>query len=235
MKPKDGAPEETIDQCRQHVRELELHESNMERVQAELARERDMARQYLDVLGVILVALDTHGDIILLNKFGREMLGYNEKKYPTQNWFDCFVPEDIRDEIKAIHERICRGEEPPLEYHENPIIAGNGKQRIIAWHNRMLTDEKGAIIGTLSSGADITENIQAQQELEKHRDHLEEMVNARTHELRTIVNAMAGREVRMAGLKKTIQTLRQQIIELGATPVADDPLIAPAPKNPEEP
>ena len=73
---------------------------------------------------------------------------------------------------------------------------------------------------------DITARIHAQKELEKHRDHLEEMVNIRTRELRTIVNAMAGREVRMAGLKKTIKLLREQIIDLGKVPVANDPLNA---------
>ena len=71
---------------------------------------------------------------------------------------------------------------------------------------------------------DITEREQAEEELAKHREHLEELVRARTTELRTIVNAMAGREVRMAELKETIQKLRAQLEEAGLTPVADDPL-----------
>jgi hypothetical protein len=39
-----------------------------------------------------------------------------------------------------------------------------------------------------------------------------------------MVNLMAGREVRMAELKETIQKLRAQLEETGLTPVADDPL-----------
>ena len=89
-------------------------------------------------------------------------------------------------------------------------------------------------------------------ELGKHREHLEEMVKARTAELtnanqqlkeeidqrkraedtlkkrttelQSIVNSMAGREVRMAELKETIRKLRAQLEETGLTPVADDPL-----------
>ena len=71
---------------------------------------------------------------------------------------------------------------------------------------------------------EITERKQAEEELAKHREHLEEMVKKRTAELQSIVNSMAGREVRMAELKETIQKLRTQIESAGLTPVADDPL-----------
>ena len=72
---------------------------------------------------------------------------------------------------------------------------------------------------------DITERLRIQAELEQHREHLEEMVNKRTENLNFLVKAMAGREVRMAELKKVIKQLRRQIKEAGMTPVANDPLL----------
>jgi len=62
---------------------------------------------------------------------------------------------------------------------------------------------------------DITPRVRAQEEIEK-----------RSAELRKIVNAMAGREVRMAELKGVIRQLRAQLQGAGLTPVADDPLLA---------
>ncbi len=64
------------------------------------------------------------------------------------------------------------------------------------------------------------------QELERYAATLEERVARRTAELNKLVNAMAGREVRMAELKKVIRELRQQIQAAGLTPSADDPLAA---------
>ena len=69
-----------------------------------------------------------------------------------------------------------------------------------------------------------TERKKMQNELKQHRDHLEDKVRERTDELQAMVNAMAGREVRMAELKEAIRSLRAQLEEAGLIPVADDPL-----------
>jgi PAS domain S-box-containing protein len=71
---------------------------------------------------------------------------------------------------------------------------------------------------------EISERKSAQEELQNHRNHLEEMVNKRTGELQSIIKSMAGREVRMAELKKVIKKLRAQLEESGMKPVANDPI-----------
>jgi CheY-like chemotaxis protein len=72
---------------------------------------------------------------------------------------------------------------------------------------------------------EITERKDAEEELKKHHGHLDELVRERTAELRKLVNAMAGREVRMAELKEVIRKLRAQLEEAGLEPVANDPLL----------
>ncbi len=57
----------------------------------------------------------------------------------------------------------------------------------------------------------------------QHREALAAL-EERTKELKTMVNAMAGREVRMAELKDVIKRLHMQLEKAGMAPVADDPL-----------
>jgi peptidoglycan hydrolase CwlO-like protein len=68
------------------------------------------------------------------------------------------------------------------------------------------------------------ELLKANEKLENHRKHLEEMVRERTDKLQKTVNLLAGREMRMVELKETIRKLRAQLEEEGLAPMADDPL-----------
>ena len=58
------------------------------------------------------------------------------------------------------------------------------------------------VVGYRGVGTDITDRKQEEDRREKHRDHLEEMVKNRTTELQATINLMAGRKVRMPGLKE---------------------------------
>ena len=139
--------------------------ARIKRSEKELNKERDKAQQYLDIAGVMIVALNTEGEVTLINKKGCRILGYPEKEILGKNWFDSFVPEHARDEAKAAFEKLLKGDLAKYEYHEYPVLTKSGEQRLIAWHNSLLKDDDGNITGTLSSGEDITDRRRAEREL----------------------------------------------------------------------
>ena len=59
--------------------EIFRDESERERLWEKLREERDKAQQYLSVARVMIVALNSEGDITLINKRGCEVLGYKEE------------------------------------------------------------------------------------------------------------------------------------------------------------
>jgi PAS domain S-box-containing protein len=122
-----------------------------------LKEERDKAQKYLDVAGVMLLALDNGGKIEMINEKGCEILGCSEDEVLGRNWFEKFIPERNRHEIENVFRKMMSGEEDIVEYYLNSILTKNGEERLIAWHNSVLWDRSGGISGTLSSGEDITE------------------------------------------------------------------------------
>jgi len=134
------------------------------RVEEELQRERQKAQRYLDVAGVLILVIDSDQKVSLINNKGCQILGCEEKEIIGKNWFDTFIPERVRDEVEAVFEKLMTGEIEPVEYYENPVLTSSGEERIIAWHNTVLTDEAGNTIGTLSSGEDITEGKRMEEE-----------------------------------------------------------------------
>lgn len=145
-----------------------------------IRRERDRAQQYLDVAGVIIVALAADETVSLINQRGCEVLGYKENEIVGKNWFDNFLPSDPTGYVKSVFERVLSGEIKQNKYVENTVLDRNGEQRLIAWHNTTLLDDKGNIVGTLSSGEDITERKQAEQELRRAKEDAEKANEAKT-------------------------------------------------------
>jgi PAS domain S-box-containing protein len=130
-----------------------------------LRQERNKAQQYLNIAGVIIIAINDKGIVTLINKKGCDVLGYREKEIIGKNWFDLCVPEAEKKEREDTFKKVMAGKIQEAEDYENSIMTKSGEERIIAWHNTTLTDETSHIIGTLSSGEDITKRKQTEEEL----------------------------------------------------------------------
>ncbi|MFH0959916.1 MAG: PhnD/SsuA/transferrin family substrate-binding protein, partial [Pseudomonadota bacterium] len=70
----------------------------LEQLNVTLAQERDRSQGYLDVVGVMVVALNEDGLVVLINRKGCELLGYQEHEILNKNWFDICVPKKIRED-----------------------------------------------------------------------------------------------------------------------------------------
>jgi len=147
------------------------------RAEEALKDERDRAQKYLDIAGVIFVALDQHGAVTLINKKGCQILGYEEHEIIGKKWFDTYLPSRLVNEVKEAFGELMMGRMENVEYYENPIINKQAQERLIAWHNAILTDEKGAIRGTVSSGEDITERKLAEEALKQAFAEIESLKN----------------------------------------------------------
>ena len=127
-----------------------------------ILRERDRAQSYLDVADVILLALDLRGRITLINRKGCAVLGWQERELLGRDWIETCLPALIRDQLRTCFRNLLAGD---LTYIENPVLTKSGEERMIAWRNSLLRDGDGAVIGTLSSGEDVTERKQAESAL----------------------------------------------------------------------
>ncbi|MBT3368085.1 MAG: PAS domain S-box protein [Nitrospina sp.] len=134
-------------------------------IERALEEERDRAQTYLDLSPVMFVAISTDGEVILINKKGCEILGYDEEGILGKNWFENFLPERLREEMIPVSKKLLSGEIEAAEYFENPILTSSGHERLIAWHNSVLTDDGGDIIGHLSSGEDISDRRLAEEQI----------------------------------------------------------------------
>ncbi len=131
--------------------------TEMEKTRKSLKYEKELADKYLDLAGVMLLVLNEHGNITLINKKGCEILKLKEDEILGKNWFDNFILPHLRDKVKKVFNAIMKDEVDPPTKYSNTIVNAQGEQRHIAWENSLLYDVNNVVIGILSSGDDITE------------------------------------------------------------------------------
>ncbi len=155
-------PDGTIDK----VIEVVLDITERKQAEERIRDERDKAQRYLDIAGVVLIVINADSRVSLVNKKGCEVLGYEEHEIIGKDWFKNFLPERLRNEVSSVFEDLMAGHIEPVEYFENPVLTKSGEERTIAWHNAALRNKDGKITAVLSSGEDITERKQLQEQLQ---------------------------------------------------------------------
>jgi PAS domain S-box-containing protein len=121
-----------------------------------------------DIPTVMLLSLNRLGNISFINKKGCEILGYSQKEIIGLNWFDHFIKEEMRKEIKGVFFQLISNKIKLTEHYENPVLTKSGEERIISFHNAIIyNDDNDEIVGIFSSGNDITEQHLATEQLKE--------------------------------------------------------------------
>ncbi|MBN2040199.1 MAG: PAS domain S-box protein [Spirochaetes bacterium] len=91
------------------------------------------------------------------------------------------IPEENRSEIETSWQYVFKNKTGI--YSETQNKTSDGNNIICEWFNTPLIAVDGQIIGVVSIVQDITKRKHEEEELEKHREHLEELVLERTKKL----------------------------------------------------
>jgi PAS domain S-box-containing protein len=125
------------------------------------------------------------------------------------------MPPHLNNILSDAFDKIRKGEVAEYDYW----LKINGKTMwFSANHSPRFID--GELMGSVAVVRDITERVQAEAELQRLNDELEQRVNERTAELEEknedlerMVKAFTGREIRMIELKGIIKDLEEELTD----------------------
>ncbi len=160
---------------------LILHD--LKQSEERLLAAKNRAETYLNLAGTLFVVIDSSEKVLLMNRQGCETLGCDKDTVIGSNWFEAFVPMMDRKEERAFFSRFLSGRSGAIEYRESAVLTAEGKERTIAWHYTVLSDDPTGAAVVVSSGEDITSRLEYEHALEKYQGKLEQLVKLRTGEL----------------------------------------------------
>ncbi|HRU91971.1 MAG TPA: PAS domain S-box protein, partial [Candidatus Marinimicrobia bacterium] len=160
--------------------------TEQKRIEAELAKERNLLRVLLDTTPDHIYYKDRDSRFILMSKSQAERFGLSDPKEAIgKTDFDFFTEEHARPAFED-EQRIIRTGKPIIGIEEKETWPGGG----ISWVSTTkmpLLDENGEIIGTFGISRDITDRKLAEEQLMKA---MEEIKNSED-KLKNIINGSA--------------------------------------------
>ena len=122
------------------------------------------------------------GSIVVSPEYAR-LLGYAPEEFETdfENWIAHVHPDDRPALMTTFRSALASDRTHEMSYRRQSRTGGwvwiDSVGRVVEW------DAEGRPVRMIGIHMDITDRKQAEAELERHRHHLEELVEARTHDL----------------------------------------------------
>jgi len=161
----------------------------------------------------IIHLLDSNGIILSSNSGYAKKLGIEVDDVIGKNVFDYVATEETKRSRKAAVDKVFRTGKP-LQLEDKELSS------VFELHIHPVFNPAGEVTAVAVFAHDITESKKTREELEKYRDHLEEMVKERTNELEEknaelerFNELFIGREFRIKELRDKIMELEKKLVK----------------------
>ena len=129
--------------------------TELKQAEEALQEERNVLSAILDIVGALIVVLDSRGRIVRFNRTCEQTTGYSFAEVRGKHVWDLFLmPEEV-DNFKAIFEQPNPAQLPGD--YETYWLTRDGNPRLITWSSTILADKNGATAHVIVTGIDITE------------------------------------------------------------------------------
>lgn len=188
---------------------MALYKHGMEK---KLKESQEWLSTVLEGIGDAVIATDTKGNVIFMNPVAEKLVGWNGeevKEKPVEDILHIIDDETGEKIVLPVKKALEEGTLVNLAAH-NTLIARDGTRIPIDDSCAPIRDANGRVTGIVFVFHDITERKKAEEELKKHRDHLQEMVTEQTAEL-LFTNEQLQKEIveHKLAKEKTAQLLRE--------------------------
>lgn len=161
--------------------------------------ERDQAKLYLEMAGAVICLLDESANILLINKMGYDILGYEEGELIGKNWMSFCYDEQTVNACNIRFSALMKGTESSCVDYTFSLLTSKGEERKLLINSIVTKNPLNGKRAILFSGVDITAIKKTENDLIVAIDRAEKANKAQaaffanmSHELRTPLFGILG-------------------------------------------
>ncbi len=167
--------------------------------------ERDQAKLYLEMAGAVICLLDEDANILLINKMGCDILGYEEDELIGKNWMSFCYDEETVNSCTVRFGALMNGTESSCVDYTFSLLTSKGEERKLLINSIVTKNPVNGKKSILFSGVDITTIKKTENDLIEAIERVEKANKAQaaffanmSHELRTPLFGILGYSEMMA-------------------------------------
>lgn len=185
--------------------------TELKRTEEALRETKDYLENLFEYANAPIIVWDSYFRITRFNHAFERLTGLKSDNVLGKP-LDMLFPESGKEESLAYIRSTLSGER--WEVVEIPILRTDGSIRTVLWNSANVYGEDGTtVVATIAQGQDITERKQAEMELRKSRDELEQRVRERTSELQSAKEDLEVINVELQAELKLHQKLEAEILK----------------------
>ncbi|HWD00820.1 MAG TPA: PAS domain S-box protein [Candidatus Sulfopaludibacter sp.] len=172
-------------------------------------------RGLLEHVQLVAAIFDISGNYVFVNDYALEVLGWTRDHVIGHHCTE-FITEDLRASTLSLIQTLQQTGEPAHWLAEVPLIASNGKVRLLQVNNVTLRDASGKLAGVASLGADLTEHraLQAQLLQSQKLESLGTLAGGVAHDFNNLLTVINGYSDLVLNALSTDDSVRPKINQI---------------------
>lgn len=132
-----------------------------------------LKEEFIQSANIFFTRLSSDGEILFLNKYALELVGFKEEEILGKNWLQVFIPPEFQDETQQLFKESFVRNSPPKVL--NITILSKDKRKIsLTTSVSVFLDEERSPSGILIFGLNNSSSIKESEELEERLTKMSE-------------------------------------------------------------